>query len=99
MDFMRDFNEIPPFYPEIPVVVKLKTSWEGRIWVMRQGEGLLDDGPIDVLTADGGYIGTYGAGSTPMPDAFGPDGLAAFIELDEMDVARVVVRRLPARVR
>ena len=99
MDFMRDFNEIPPFYPEIPVVAKLKTSWEGRIWVMRQGEGLLSDGPIDVLTGSGGYISTFADGSTPMPDAFGPDGLAAFIELDEMDVARVVVSRLPARVR
>ena len=29
-----------------------------------------------------------------MPDAFGPDGLAAFIEQDEMDVETVVVKRL-----
>lgn len=34
-----------------------------------------------------------------MPDAFGPDGLAAFIELDEFDVPSVVVRRLPVEVR
>ena len=34
-----------------------------------------------------------------MPDAFGPDGLAVFIELDEFDVASVVVRRLPVEVR
>ena len=34
-----------------------------------------------------------------MPDAFGPNGLAAFIELDEFDVATVVVRRLGDRVR
>ena len=33
-----------------------------------------------------------------MPDAFGPDGLAAFIETDEFDVETVVVRRLPATV-
>ena len=31
-----------------------------------------------------------------MPDAFGPNGMAAFIEHDELEVARVVVRRLPA---
>ena len=34
-----------------------------------------------------------------MPDAFGPDGMAAFIELDELGVASVVVRRLPEAVR
>lgn len=34
-----------------------------------------------------------------MPDAFGPNGLTAFIELNDLDVASVVVRRLPAPVR
>ena len=29
-----------------------------------------------------------------MPAAFGPDGLVAFIETDELDVRSVVVRRL-----
>ena len=29
-----------------------------------------------------------------MPDAFGPDGLVAFIERNELDVQTVVVRRL-----
>ena len=57
------------------------------------------DGPIDLLTPDGDYIGTYAAGATEMPDAFGPDGLAAFIELDELDVTSVVVRRLPVEGR
>ena len=55
-------------------------------------------GPIDVVTADGRYVGTFAAEATPLPDAFGPDGMAAFIELDEFDVASVVVRRLPAAV-
>ena len=66
---------------------------------MRRGDELLQDGPIDVLTAGGDYVGTYRTGATRIPDAFGPDGLAAFIELDELDVATVVVRRLPAEVR
>ena len=51
------------------------------------------------MAADGEYVGTFSTDATAMPDAFGPDGLAAFIEFDEFDVARVVVRRLPAEVR
>ena len=90
----------PRFYPEIPVIQGLSATWEGRIWVMRRGDdALLEDGPIDVLTADGEYIGTYRTGATKMPDAFGPNGLAAYIEFDEFEVAGVVVRRLPAEVR
>ena len=87
------------FFPELSVVRALSTTWEGRIWVQRRGGFPDDNGPIDVLTAEGDYIGTFRAGETAMPDAFGPDGLAAFIELDELDVARVVVRRLPVAVR
>ena len=89
----------PGFYHEIPVLQSLFTTWEGRIWVMRQGDELIGDGPIDVLTANGEYVGTYPTGATEMPDAFGPNGLAAFIELDDFDVASVVVRRLPVEVR
>lgn len=88
-----------PFYPVLPVIQRISTTWEGRIWVMRQGEEILEDGPIDVLTADGEYMGTYRTGATKMPSAFGPDGLAAFIVRDELGVASVVVRRLPAAVR
>ena len=99
MNSSDEFGKIQPFYHEIPVLMEMMTTWEGRIWVMRQGEALLEEGPIDVLTIDGKYVGTYRAGEAAMPDAFGPDGLAAFIEKDERDVASVVVRRLPADVR
>ena len=88
-----------PFYHEIPVLHDLSATWEGRIWVQRRGEHPERGGPIDVVTPDGEYVGTYSAEATAMPDAFGPDGLAAFIELDEFDVASVVVRRLPTEVR
>ncbi len=87
------------YYHEVPVLRGLATTWEGHIWVQRRGEEPESDGPIDVLTAEGTYVGTYATGATRVPDAFGPDGLAAFIEHDELDVARVVVRRLPAEVR
>ena len=87
------------FYTEVPVLRSLSTTWEGLIWVQRRGDELESDGPIDVVTADGRYVGTFATGATAMPDAFGPNGMAAFIELDEFDVASVVVRRLPAAVR
>ena len=53
--------------------------------------------PIDILTPGGAYIGTLP--SAVMPLAFGPDGLAAYLEINELDVPEVVVRRLPAGVR
>ena len=94
-------DDVPEFsfYPEVSIIRGLATTWEGHIWVERRGDQLESDGPIDVVTADGRYVGTFPAGATKMPDAFGPGGLAAFIELDELDVASVVVRRLPAEVR
>jgi len=66
---------------------------------MRQGDEILEDGPIDVVSADGEYVGTFRTGATRMPNAFGPNGLAVFIERDEFDVATVVVRRLPGGAR
>ena len=83
------------FYHEVPVVRDLRTGWEGTIWVQRRGEKPASDGPIDLLTPDGRYIGTLATSSTAMPSAFGPDGLVAFRERDEFDVSRVVVKRLP----
>lgn len=87
------------YYHEVPVLRDLATTWEGRIWVLRRGDQPESDGPIDVLTVNGGYVGSYRMGATGMPAAFGPAGLAAFIEPDEFDVARVVVRKLPTEVR
>ncbi len=84
-----------PFSEEFAIVRALRTGWDGEIWVQRHGEEPTDDkGPIDVLTMDGRYLGTYRAGAIEMPDAFGPDGLVAFIEKVEFDVETVVVKRL-----
>lgn len=88
------------FPEEFPIVRELGTSWEGEIWVQRHGEEPTDDfGPIDVLTMDGRYVGTYAVGAIAMPAAFGPGGLVAFIETDELDVKTVAVRRLALRGR
>ena len=87
------------FYHEVPVVRTLRTSWEGTILVRRRGEEPASDGRIDLITPDGRYLGTFAADATAMPSAFGPDGLVAFVEKDELDVQTVVVRRLPPGVR
>ena len=87
------------FYHELPVLMDVATGWDGKIWVLRRGEGPRDEGPVDVLTSTGLYAGTFAAGEMSIPDAFGPDGLAAFVETDELEVPVVVVRRLPELLR
>ncbi len=91
----RERIENLEFHPVVPVIRGLATTWDGHIWVVRRGdEEPLSDGPIDVLTADGRYLGSYPAGATVIPDAFGPGGLVAFIEEDELGVETVVVKRV-----
>ncbi|MDE2874385.1 MAG: hypothetical protein OXQ93_03020 [Gemmatimonadota bacterium] len=68
------------------------------IWVLRRGDGPVSVGPIDVLDMAGRYVGSYRTGATGIPAAFGPDGLVAFIEKDELGVETVVVKRVPLEV-
>ncbi len=83
------------FAETIQVVRGVRSDADGRIWVRRDGgPGQYDDGPIDIVTADGKYVGSI-TGSE-LPYTFGPNGLAAFIETGEYDVPRVVVRHVPA---
>ena len=56
------------------------------------------DGWIDVLGPDGEYVGTFSLEETPMPGAFGPGGLVAFVETDDFGVPTIIVKRLPAGV-
>lgn len=96
------------FYPEIPAIRNLRTTWEGTLWVRRSGEEQGEGGgPIDVLTPDGRYRGTFD--SEDLGDlgrylssgtvAFGPDGLVAYVERGWQESFYVVVRRLPEEVR
>lgn len=81
------------FYPEMPVLLALRTDWEGTVWVRRRGEEGAGGDPIDLITPAGAYLGTIAPGSTALPEAFGPDGLVAFVEKDDLDVPYVVVKR------
>ena len=88
------------FYPEIQVVRGVEATWEGALWIQRRAEEPWDDnGPIDVFGSDRRYVGTFAAGEPGIPAAFGPDGLVAFWEFDELDVPTIVVKRLPEEVR
>ncbi|MCY3942231.1 MAG: hypothetical protein OXG18_00470 [Gemmatimonadetes bacterium] len=82
------------FTEVIPVIAAMAVGAGDLIWVERTGPGGDGPGPIDVLTSDGEYIGTLPADGPRIPDAFGPDGLAAYIEADELGVPVVRVIRL-----
>lgn len=94
-DMMRERIEGMVFADEVPVIADLAVDWEGRIWVERTGRRVGEDGPTDLITADGQYLGTIAADGMRIPDAFGPGGLVAYIERDEFDLPTIVVKRLP----
>ncbi len=99
IEFRRGQIEVMEFFHEVPVVLSLKTSWEGTIWVRHRGAEGTEGNRIDLISSEGRYLGTFAPGSTAMPSAFGPNGLAAFVETDDLDVSYVVVKRLPDGMR
>ena len=82
------------FADEVPVIANIAVDWEDRIWVERTGEDGTGPGPTDIVTPDGGYVGTLPADGVRIPSAFGPDGLMAYIESDEVGIQVVRVIRL-----
>ena len=92
----REGVEERTFADEVPVLYDLKVDWEDRIWLERRGPTGQGDGPTDIVTTDGDYIGTLPPDGLRTPDAFGPDGLLAYIEHDDMEVPTVRVIRLVA---
>jgi hypothetical protein len=82
------------FADTIPALNALRVTGSGKLWVERTAADVGDPGPIDVVTPEGQYMGTITG--MELPAAISRGGLAAFIERDELDVPRVVVRRLPA---
>ena len=97
---IRDQIENREFYPVIPAVVELRATWDDALWVKRmEGSDPDADLPIDVFDPRGNYIGTLPAGGLGMPRAFGPNGLVAFWDLDELDIPSISVRHLPDDLR
>ncbi|MXW16383.1 MAG: hypothetical protein F4139_00420 [Gemmatimonadetes bacterium] len=84
------------FADEIPVIAGMAVDREGRFWITRAPTVVGGDAPTDILTPNGDYLGTLPAGGLSIPDAFGPNGLIAFIETDDVGVQRVRVIRLVA---
>ncbi len=99
IEFRRGQIEAMEFFDEVPVVLSLKASWEGTIWVQHRGGERTEGSRIDLIAPEGRYLGTFASGSTAMPSAFGPNGLAAFVVTDDLDVSYVVVKRLPDGMR
>ncbi len=92
--------ENTPFWPEIPVTRAMRVGWDGLIWLERAQVDPTEPGPIDLFRSDGSYVGTLDADEeVRTPSAFGPDGLAAWIEEDEFEVRTVRVGRLGAGLR
>jgi hypothetical protein len=98
-EMQRQQIESRGFYHEIPVLRNLAASPAGTLWLERAQTDPSADGPIDLVRTDGTYLGTIAVGGVRTPAAFGPDGLAAYIVLDEFDVPTIEVKRLPAEVR
>jgi hypothetical protein len=89
--------ETAEFATIMPVVQDLAVDRSGRIWVQRSGAVAGQPGPVDILSADGRYLGTLAAQA--VPDAFSPGGRAAYIVKDDLGVEQVVVRVLPQLAR
>ena len=92
---LRDRIESMTFYPEVPVVTGVAADASGRLWVQRAGAVPGEEGPVDLITPDGRYLGSLEGGGLGIPVAFGPDGRVAVRETDEYDVVTVRVLRIP----
>lgn len=76
----------------MPAIARLALDPLGRLWVER-GHVRDATAPIDVFEANGDYLGTLPAGS-PFPVTFLSPARFAAIEVDELDVSKLVIYRI-----
>lgn len=86
------------FAEEIPVIEAMAVDPFGRVWVQRSSGQPGVEGPTDLLTVDGRYLGTITPEGPRIPEAFGPNGLMVREVTDEFDVPTLVVERMPAEI-
>lgn len=96
-EYRESLDEVV-FADEIPVIRALQVDWEGRLWITRS-DMAGDDGSIDIINAAGRYAGTIPSGELGSPDAFGPDGLLAYVEETELGAQAVLVVRITSLTR
>ena len=53
------------FYPELPVVLEMRTGWDGTIWVQRRSEAPTEPGELDVVKFVPASGGASGHGIAP----------------------------------
>jgi hypothetical protein len=82
------------FADEIPSIERLWGDPSGRLWVVRRPDRVGRDQPVDLVAPGDRYIGTITG--IPVPTAVSSSGLAAWVEKNELDIERIVVRQLPA---
>jgi hypothetical protein len=82
-----------PFADVMSVITNVRTDPAGRVWIQRRHDDGRDAGPIDLVSAEGRYVGTLPA--QPLPAAVSTSGLAAWVVRDDMGIERVSVRQLP----
>ena len=77
----------------IPAIEALAVDADDRLWVARTP--LPDEeGAIDIVTTDARYLGTIQPGGLRIPDAFGPDGLMAYVDTHDLGYPIVRVDQL-----
>jgi hypothetical protein len=91
---MEQRIETMVFAEEVPVLGGLAVDDAGVIWVDRTAHPAQGGGAVDFVSAGGQYLGTLPRDAIRIPEAFGPGGLAAFVEEDELGVIRVEVKRI-----
>lgn len=82
------------FHEVIPVIHDMAVDPAGRIWVQRHPGEPGEPGPVDLVTADGRYLGTLPPDGPSIPAAFGPDGLLATVTADDLGAPVIHILRL-----
>jgi hypothetical protein len=82
------------FAEVMPVINGIVADPAGYVWVQRTSDDGSATGPIDLIGPNGGYVGTVTGQRLPL--AVSASGRAAYLERDELEVERIVVRQVPA---